>query len=328
MNPIDPARPLIRLNMTQQTAIAVFCFNRASKLHESMQALLANPEVAGMDVVFFCDGPRHERDEPGVQAVRTYIDGLTGFGKVIRKFRPKNLSTGPNFQEGITWMSRQYQQFIVVEDDLVVTPNYIRYMLDALQFYQAEQGIFCISGFAFPLRTHDYAYDTAMHTRFCSYGWAIWSNRVESIRFGRKDLQDMVEHSPGFRDRLNREGRDLYRMLKKQISGAISTWDIQMQVHVAEHQLKVVYPVISKTHNIGFDNESTNTFGVDYLKTVTDPGEKRSFRFCPADTQNPGIVAQLRKPYSLFSLASRKLMNTVIQLTGSVKKAEIKPVQA
>ena len=59
-------------------------------------------------------------------------------------------------------------------------------------------------------------------------------------------------------------------MLKKQINGTISTWDIQMQVHVVQQELKVIYPVISKAKNIGFDNESTNTFGIDYLQTPQD----------------------------------------------------------
>ena len=63
---------------------------------------------------------------------------------------------------------------------------------------------------------------------------------------------------------------DLFRMLKKQIDGTISTWDIQMQVHVARNKMKVVYPIISKGKNIGFDNESTNTFGIDYLQTPQD----------------------------------------------------------
>src|SRR3954449_7625908 len=119
-----------------------------------------------------------------------------------------------------------------------------------------------------------------------------------------------MKKSAGFKSRLNEEGRDLHRILKKQIAGTISTWDIQMQVHVSENRMKVVYPIISKGHNIGFDTESTNHFGVDFLKTIVDDGNKRTFRFCPGDVIEPSLQSQLRKPYSLPSLVSRKLINT------------------
>jgi hypothetical protein len=128
-------------------------------------------------------------------------------------------------------------------------------------------------------------------------------------------------HTSRYKKKLNTEGMDLFRTLNKQVKGTISTWDIQMQVHVSEHNLRVVYPVVSKASNIGFDNESTNTFGIDYLKTTVDTGEKRSFNFCNADLIEPRIQKQLKKPYSLQALASRKIINTIIKLTGGIKKA-------
>jgi hypothetical protein len=306
--------------MSERTIIGVFCYKRAGKLKASMEALLQNPECATMDIVFFCDGHKGERDYEGVMETRAYIDSLTGFRNIYKHYRERNISTGPNFKQGITWLCENYDQFIVVEDDLVVTPNYIKYLLDALDFYKHDPSIFCVTGFAFPLQKGAYPFDTIIHRRFCSYGWGAWSNRVAKVIWDKDELSGLME-GPQFKKRLDREGHDLYRMLKKQISGAISTWDIQMQVHVAQNDLKVVYPVLSKTHNIGFDNESTNTFGVDYLKTVTDPGDQRTFNFCPADREDLPMQKQLRKPYQLPALASRKIINTVIKLTNTVKKS-------
>jgi hypothetical protein len=127
--------------------------------------------------------------------------------------------------------------------------------------------------------------------------------------------------SPGFKKRLNAEGYDLVRMLKKQISGVISTWDIQLQTHVAENRLKVIYPVLSKVSNIGFDEESTNTYGINYLITPIDKGIKRSFKYCTADYIVPELQAQIKKPYGLKALITRKLINEFIKATNKVKKA-------
>ncbi|HEX8462242.1 MAG TPA: hypothetical protein VF623_12465 [Segetibacter sp.] len=302
--------------MTVNTIIGVFCYKRAAKLKASMEALLANPECATMDVVFFCDGHKGEKDYHGVMETRAYIDSLTGFRNIYKHYRERNISTGPNFKQGITWLCDNYDQFIVVEDDLVVTPNYVSYLLQGLDFYRQEKSVFCVTAFCFPIGVKNYAYDTIIHNRFCSYGWASWSDRVKHVKWDKDQLTDMVNNSPGFKDRLNEQGRDLFRMVKKQISGEISTWDIQMQVHVSENRLKVVYPIISKGHNIGFDNESTNTFGIDYLKTTLDEGTKRTFNFCPVNVIELSLQRKLKKPYSLPSLAYRKIINTVIKYTS------------
>lgn len=306
-----------------KTVIAVFCYKRAAKLKRAMEALLRNPESAAMDIVFFCDGYKGEADREGVLATRAYIDGLTGFRSIHKQYRKRNLSTGPNFQQGITWLCKNYDQFIVVEDDLVVSPNYIRFMMDALEHYREEEDVFSISGFCFPLKKDGHPYDSTIHTRFCCYGWASWSDRVEKVTWDKASLSSLLYETPGFRRLLNREGLDLSRILRKQISGKISTWDIQMQVHVARNAMKVVYPLQSKGCNIGFDNESTNTFGVDYLKTTVDDGNQKKFSFCPVEEVNPFLQQQLRKPYSFPSLAARKIRNTLIKLTSQVKKAAV-----
>jgi hypothetical protein len=305
----------------ERTIIAVFCYKRAAKLKKSMEALLKNPECPDMDIVFFCDGYKGAHDKEGVLKTREYIDSIDGFRNIYKHYRETNLSTGPNFQKGITWLCDHYDQFIVIEDDLIVSPNYIRYMLDGLEYYRDQKAVFTISGYCFPLNKGAYGFDTVIHSRFCCYGWSSWSDRVKNVIWDKDLLYRLMNSSSSFKKRLNAEGLDLFRTLIKQLHGRISTWDIQMQVYVSEHNLKVVYPVISKATNIGFDNESTNTFGIDYLKTVVDTGEKRSFKFCNVGITEPRLQKQLKKPYSLPALASRKIMNTLIKLTGRVKHA-------
>lgn len=302
--------------------IGVFCYKRAKKLKRCIEALLLNPECRNMDIIFFSDGYKGEHDKNGVLETRAYIDHLTGFRNVIKHFREKNFSTGPNFRTGINYMRDHYDEFIIVEDDLIVSSNYIKFLLDALVFYRNEQSVFCITAYVYPVKVKHYPYDTIVYKRFCSYGWAGWANRFQNIIWEERELQQLMETSPGFKRRLNAEGYDLVRMLKKQISGEISTWDVQLQVHVAQHQLKVIYPVLSKVNNIGFDEESTNTFGIDFLTTPFDDGHKRNFLFCSANFILPDLQKQIKKPFSLKELISRKLINTTIKLARQVKKAE------
>ncbi len=307
--------------MEKRIIIGVFCYNRAAKLKKCIEALLKNPECATMDIVFFSDGNKKESDKQAIVDVRAYIDSVTGFKSIIKHYRDRNFSTGPNFRTGLTFLSENYDEFIVVEDDLIVSPNYIKYLLDGLDFYRKDQSVFCITAYVFPIHAENYNYDTIVYKRFCSYGWAGWGNRFTNLIWDEDKLEALMHQSPGFKKRLNAEGQDLYRMLKKQISGVISTWDIQMQTHVAENRLKVIYPTLSKVSNIGFDDESTNTSGLNYLVSPMDDGTKRVFTFCEPTHIVPELQAQIKKPYGLKALVVRKLINEFLKFTNRIKKA-------
>ncbi len=298
----------------------MFCYKRAGKLKRVVESLLTNPECKEMDIVFFSDGYKGERDREGVLETRAYIDSIGGFKSVIKQYRPKNLSTGPNFMQGIEFLTTNYNRFIVIEDDVVASSNYIKFLLDALDFYRDNKDVFCITGFVTPVKTTNYPYDSIVYKRFCSSGWASWSNRFGNVIWDEKELQYLIDTSPDFMKRLNAEGHDLGRMIKKQISGEISTWDVQLQVHIAENRLKVIYPAVSKTKNIGFDNESTNNFGVDFLKTNIDTSNKREFKFCEADLIVPALQKQIKKTFALPALVARKLTNEVIKAGQQIKQ--------
>ncbi|HYE53802.1 MAG TPA: glycosyltransferase [Chitinophagaceae bacterium] len=300
----------------ERTIIAVFCYKRAAKLKASVEAILQNPEAASMEIIFFSDGYKNAQDKAGVLATRSYIASLNGFKKIIVHEREKNIGSCPNFRLGIDFLTKNYERFIVIEDDLVVSSNYLKYMLDGLDYYQHHAAVFCITGYCFPVSKKGYQYDTIMHHRFCSYGWASWSDRIQQVAWDNEHVICMMKRSANFRQRLNSEGLDLFRTLKKQLAGTISAWDILMQVHVAENKMKIVYPFVSKVSNHGFDQESTNTFGVNYLKTTTDSGSKRSFNFCPPDTLEPSLIQQLKRPYEFAALAGRKLINAMLRLTA------------
>jgi hypothetical protein len=306
----------------RSVVIGVFCYKRAGKLKRCIDALLQNPECRNMDIVFFSDGYKGENDKKGVLETRAYIDSITGFRNVIKQYRDRNYSTGPNFRTGLNYLCANYDEFIVVEDDLIVSPNYIKYLLDALEYYREDQSVFCVTGFVYPVNSSEYYYDTIVYQRFCSYGWAGWSNRFDNVVWEEAALDEMMRTRRGFKQRLNAEGYDLSRLLKKQISGKISTWDVQLQVHIAENHLKVIYPCLSKVNNIGIDDESTNTFGVNWMETPIDPGDKRDFMFCKSNLIMPDLQKQIKHPFSLTQLVRRKLINETKRITKHVKQAQ------
>src|SRR4051812_4825294 len=115
--------------MIRKIAIGVFCYNRVEKLSCCIAALLLNPECSDLEIIFFSDGWKGLEDRGGVHQVREYINGLTGFKNIIKCFRERNLTTGPNFKAGLEFMRANYDEFIIIEDDLLVSANYLKYLM-------------------------------------------------------------------------------------------------------------------------------------------------------------------------------------------------------
>ena len=60
--------------------IALFSFNRPDLFQRTLTALSRNQLADKTSLTIFCDGPRHEKDEPGTHAVRELAKKAQGGG--------------------------------------------------------------------------------------------------------------------------------------------------------------------------------------------------------------------------------------------------------
>ena len=102
--------------------IAIFAFNRPGLLQRTLTALAASDLADKASVIFFCDGPRHEKDEPGTRAVRELAKKAQGFAAVEVVERPQNMGCAASVIDGLTEMFRLHERLIVIEDDILTSP--------------------------------------------------------------------------------------------------------------------------------------------------------------------------------------------------------------
>jgi len=153
-------------------------------------------------------------------------------------------------------------------------------MNQALINYEKSPSIISISGFSFVNKIpNNYKYDVYFTKRSWSWGWATWSNKVKDIDWLVSDFH-VLEQNKELQNKFNKGGSDLYNMLKKTMQGKIRAWDIRFFYHQFKHDYLTAYPVISKTINIGFGENATNTFGYNRYKTTLDTSNRNSFSFC------------------------------------------------
>ncbi len=238
--------------------VAVFCYNRPDHLRQTIEALRHNTLAPASRLFVFSDGPRGEHDTDRVLEVRKYIRGIDGFGEVSVAESPHNRGLSGSVIEEVTGVVSEYGRVIVLEDDLVTTPDFLAVMNRLLDAYQPRRDIFSVTGYAPPIRLpQEYTKDFYLARRSSSWGWGTWADRWSSAAWG-SDHYEQLLRDPALKERLAEGGNDLWPMLYKQQAGVIDSWAARWCAAQAVQGAYSIYPVKSKVRNIGTDGSGTN----------------------------------------------------------------------
>ena len=166
--------------------IALFTYNRADHTRQAVESLLRNAEAKDTDLFIFSDGPKNEKAAEGVKANREFIRTITGFKSITIIEREKNWGLSKNLIEGITKINNEFGRVIVVEDDLVVSPFFLRYMNDGLERYEHDERVASISAFLNPVDGD--IPNTFFLRYFACWGWATWKRAWDLLNTDSRDL--------------------------------------------------------------------------------------------------------------------------------------------
>jgi hypothetical protein len=171
---------------------------------------------------------------------------------------------GPIF--GISQVLEKYDAAIILEDDIITSPFFLKYMNQALNYYKDYPAVFSISAFNLPEKVlpipRDYEYDVYVSLRQQNWGWGTWSNRWKLVDWSKDNLADFLIKLNQV-EAFNRGGNDLSRMLKEELDGKSQAWDIQFSFTQFIHHSVSIIPCYSYTQNIGLDDSGTHTIGKD-----------------------------------------------------------------
>ena len=228
--------------------IVIFAFNRPEALQKLLDSLRMNSFYEESDKYIFIDGPRCEEDKAKVDEVVTIARKVASNISIS----PVNRGLGNSIIAGVSTIIAEYGKAIVLEDDLICAPNFLSYMNQALDFYENDNKIISICGYGLKIkRPRGYVGDVYLLGRSSSWGWATWKDRWEQIDW---DIQDWNEFSSNkqMRRAFNKNGSDMYSMLKGYMEGKNHSWAIRFCYNQS------ICPFISKVDNIGFGEEATN----------------------------------------------------------------------
>jgi hypothetical protein len=239
--------------------IALFCFNRPVHLQTTIEYLKRNPSTKESDLFVFSDGPRANSSEDleKVTEVRVLLSQISGFKsvKIIENMLNKGLAS--SIIDGLNMVFEDHGQVIVLEDDILVSEDFLDFMNEGISKYENVGSIFSISGYSFQLNMLDFSKDLNLVKRASSWGWGTWRNEWQSVDWAVETFPEFKLDKAKMSDFKN-AGNDQLPMLIKQQFGLISSWAVRWTYH---HYLKngfCVVPKLSKVKNIGTDGSGTN----------------------------------------------------------------------
>jgi hypothetical protein len=261
-----------------QHPVVLFCYNRPAHVKQTLAALAANEGATETPLIVFSDGPSGPAEVQLVESVRAVLAVVKGFKSVRVIASEGNKGLSASVIGGVSEVFSTYEACIVLEDDLVTSPYFLRYMNEALDHYREDARIFSVSGYCPPIQVPaDYPFQSFLYPRINSWGWGTWRDRWELVDWEVKDFKVFITDKKQ-RARLAQQGADLPVMLLKQQQGKIASWAVRFNQACFNLGRSNVYPVTSLVRNQGADGSGTHMkssgkYGVELSPIWLSPAE-------------------------------------------------------
>ena len=240
--------------------VVVFSYNRPLHLKQTLEALSKNDLASESVLYIYCDGAKPDMLDEQKQRLldnRQVAHSAVGFKEVHVVERERNMGLKANIVGAVTEIVNQYGRIITLEDDVVTSPGFLRFMNDALDFYANEDRVMHVSGYMWPHRgklQNTFFYEVP----YPGGGWATWARAWKYYIDDTSYLYHYWRQDWGTFNKFG--GNYLQRQLEANYAGTLNTWFIKWHAVMLMRNALTLYPHTSLTNNIGFDSEATNCY--------------------------------------------------------------------
>jgi hypothetical protein len=243
--------------------IALFTYNRLDHTRRTIEALKENVHASDSHIYIYSDAAKTTESMQKVFEVRQYLRQLKGFKSITLIERETNLGVDNSIIDGVTFLCDCHDRVIVVEDDLVTSKWFLKYMNTALNLYRAEPAVMQVSGFMFPIS--GFSDNRASFLPYAtSWGWATWKRAWDEFDITAAGFS-RLRYDRNIRDEFDLGGAyDHYEMLCAYVNGKLDAWDIRWYLTVFNKNGLTLFPQKSLVHNIGFDGSGVHCPASDF----------------------------------------------------------------
>lgn len=238
--------------------IVLFVYKRPEETQKVLDALSANEGAPESHLIVYADGPKNESEKAGCEKVRNIIRNASGFASVTLHESEKNAGLADSVIRGVSETVEKYGSVIVLEDDLVTSKYFLRFMNEALEKYENDDRICCIHAFSYPTKNPDI--QTFLRRGADCWGWATWKRGWALFEQDSQKLYDEIIDRK-LKKEFDRGGAFPYtKMLKDQTEGKIDSWAIRWYASAFLAEKYTLQSNVMLVKNIGIGKDATHCY--------------------------------------------------------------------
>lgn len=258
-------------------ATVLFTYNRSFHTQKVLDALKRN-EVLPDKLFIFQDGLKKEEHREEWNRVKDIIRSV-GWCDVEIIESEKNKGLAKAIVYGLNYVFNNNDAVIVLEDDCVTHPLFMKYMNGALRYYEKEEQVYSIGGYGWPVDVKPNGTDVYFTRRVSSWGWATWKRKWTIYEEDYKIL-GRIKKDESLSKQLYFWGRDLENYILGNIYGYCDSWATFWALNVIMNEGYCVAPYYSLVDNIGMDGTGVHCGSFKEEIRMLDDKCKKEFKFC------------------------------------------------
>ena len=311
--------------------IVLFVYNRPWHTLQTLNALMQN-ELANESVLYiFADGPKENATEEELKKTKKVRDVIRTKKwckeiHIIESENNKGLSD--SIIKGVTEIVNRYGKVIVLEDDILSSEGFLKYMNDALNLYSDNESVGCIHAWNYDLDTKDYAESTFFLKGGDCWGWATWKRSWDVFESnGALLMQSFTSKQSQYE--FDRRGTHRYTdMLEAQINGTNDSWAIRWHASLYLSNNYCLQPTRAIVKNIGLDNSGIHCGELNMVQNPVEYIKLNKIKVVESEWFYKAFVVSTKeikkeivsKTWANSSISLKKLFhNFFFPISGSLK---------
>lgn len=250
--------------MKTYAPIALFVYNRYSHVKKVVEAIKKNSIAKKTKMYVFSDYSNEKKEQIKIKKIRNYFKNVNGFKELKIIKRKTNYGISKNITIGLNSIFKEYKKCIVIEDDILVSKNFLIQMNNFLDKYRSNNKIASIEGYMYPVKFDKNIPEYYFLKGAGCWGWATWKRSwVNYESSAHKLIKQFKNNKSKIKDFNYGNSYPYYKMLLKQRNAKKESWAIKWY---ASNYLKNYFTVYFRNtlvKNIGLDGSGVNC-KIDY----------------------------------------------------------------
>lgn len=249
--------------MKKYSPVVIFSYNRIDNIKKLLKSLNRNFEFKKSDLYIFQDNYRNLDDKNKVINVINYLKKLRLKKKFNLVIREKNFGLAKNIIQGVSQVLKKNSSAIFLEDDLIVSKNFLKFMNLNLIYYKNQKKVWHISGWNYNVNFN--VEEDAYFTRGMNcWGWGTWRDRWKYFEKKPNVIIKSWNKDKIFRFNFDNSINFFSQIVRNQ-NKDINTWAIFWYAVIFIKNGLCLNPVKSLVKNTGIGNSATHTRSIEKI---------------------------------------------------------------